>query len=57
MGEAALADDAKKAREPLPEGNHGIAAMYPGDAGIERDARVVFTESFEEDSRASMSRP
>ena len=55
LAESALADDAKIVREPLPEGNHGIAAMYPGDAGIERDARVVFTESFEEDSRASMS--
>ncbi len=37
---------------PLPtpaiaEGNTGIAAKYPGDAGIERDPNVVFVESFE----------
>jgi hypothetical protein len=28
----------------------GIATKYPGDAGIERDPRVVFVEDFEEDS-------
>ncbi|MBC7287764.1 MAG: hypothetical protein H5T86_06915 [Armatimonadetes bacterium] len=26
----------------------GFAAAYPGDAGIERDSRVIFTEQFEE---------
>jgi len=31
----------------LPEGNTGIAAKHPGDAGIERDPDVVFVESFE----------
>jgi len=31
----------------LPEGNHGIAARYPGDRGIENDADVLFVESFE----------
>jgi hypothetical protein len=31
----------------IPEGNSGIAAKYPGDAGIERDPDVVFVESFE----------
>ena len=54
LAASALADDSKKAREPLPEGNRGIAALYPGDVGIERDAKVVFTESFEEDSLSSM---
>ena len=28
----------------------GIAAKYPGDVGIEKDARVVFAENFEEPS-------
>ena len=31
----------------IPEGNTGIAAKYPGDIGIEKDADVIFTESFE----------
>jgi hypothetical protein len=31
----------------MPEGNAGIAAMYPGDVGIEKDPDVVFVESFE----------
>jgi hypothetical protein len=31
----------------IPEGNTGIAAKYPGDAGIEKDPDVVFVESFE----------
>ncbi len=30
-----------------PENADGIAARYPGDAGIERDPRVLFAESFE----------
>lgn len=38
----ALADEAK-----LPEGAVGLAARYPGDAGIEKDAEVVFAENFE----------
>jgi len=33
---------------PLPEGNTGIAAKYPGDAGIENDPAVVFHDDFEE---------
>jgi hypothetical protein len=33
--------------EPLPEGNAGIAARYPGDAGIASDPAVIFTEDFE----------
>ena len=32
---------------PLPEGHQGIAAHYPGDAGIERHADVLFVESFD----------
>ena len=34
---------------PLPEGDRGLAAKYPGDAGIEKDAAVVFVERFEDD--------
>ncbi len=36
--------------EPLPEGRTGLAAQYPGDAGIERDPRVIFVERFDEES-------
>jgi hypothetical protein len=34
--------------------SEGIAAAYPGDAGIERDPRVVFVESFEQASLESL---
>jgi len=33
--------------EKLPEGAVGIAAQYPGDAGIEKDPRVLLHEDFE----------
>jgi hypothetical protein len=39
---AAAAPEAK-----LPEGPAGIAAGFPGDAGIERDGRVLLHEDFE----------
>jgi hypothetical protein len=32
---------------PLPEGNNGIAAHYPGDVGIDSDPAVVFADDFE----------
>ena len=32
---------------PLPEGNTGIAARYPGDAGIAADAAVIYADDFE----------
>lgn len=32
---------------PLPQGERGIAAKYPGDRGIEKDAAVVFHDDFE----------
>lgn len=35
------------AAEPLPEGDEGIAAAYPGDAGIDADPAVVFFDDFE----------
>jgi hypothetical protein len=31
----------------LPEGGAGLAAKYPGDAGLEKDPDVVFAESFD----------
>ena len=33
---------------PLPEGNAGLAARYPGDAGIEKDPAVVLHADFED---------
>jgi hypothetical protein len=33
--------------EPLPEGNSGIAARYPGDVGIASDPAVIFADDFE----------
>lgn len=33
--------------EPLPEGNSGIAARYPGDGGISADPGVLFFDDFE----------
>ncbi len=45
----------KGAKEPrLPEGDKGIAARYPGDIGIAKDADVVFTEGFEGGSPAGL---
>jgi predicted amidohydrolase len=41
----ALAD-----KETSPKASVGIAAKYPGDAGIEKDPRGVFAENFEEPS-------
>src|SRR5262245_49383132 len=32
---------------PLPSGDTGIAARYPGDAGIASDATVIFADDFE----------
>ena len=39
--------------EPLPQGNTGIAARYPGDAGIASDPAVIFTDDFESYSSAA----
>ena len=33
--------------DPLPEGNSGIAARYPGDKGIDKDPAVLFADDFE----------
>lgn len=42
------------AAESLPSGS-GLAAKYPGDAGIERDARVVQVEQFEQADIAALA--
>jgi len=41
------ADGPSSALIPLPEGNQGIAARYPGDRGIEADPAVLFHDDFE----------
>jgi hypothetical protein len=38
---------------PLPEGNTGLAAKYPGDVGIEKDPAVVSHADFEDCRTAS----
>jgi hypothetical protein len=38
---------------PLPEGNAGLAAKYPGDVGISSDPSVLFFDDFESYSSAS----
>ena len=37
----------------LPEGNNGIAARYPSDAGIAADPEVIFADDFESYSSAA----
>jgi hypothetical protein len=44
---AALAVTGRSHGEPLSEGAAGIAAAYPRDEGIEKDARVLFVEKFD----------
>src|SRR5262249_45163738 len=40
--------------KPAPK--EGLAGLYPGDAGIERDPRVIFVESFEHDSLDALAK-
>lgn len=49
-GAAAGQTTASMALPTLPEGDAGIAAKYPGDAGIQRDPAVVFHDGFEQDA-------
>src|SRR5438105_11533126 len=35
----------KPVTKPVP--SEGLAALYPGDEGLERDPRVLFVENFE----------
>jgi hypothetical protein len=46
----ALATVVQTTAQPQSFPTNGLAMRYPGDAGIERDPRVVFAEDFEEDS-------
>ncbi len=39
------------AQEPLPEGDKGLAAKYPGDVGIAKDPAVVLHDDFEDKSK------
>ena len=43
-------ETAKSAFPPLPEGDAGISAKYPGDVGIEKDPAVVFVDRFEDNT-------
>jgi hypothetical protein len=47
-----LALAATASAQPLPEGNSGIAARYPGDVGIASDPSVIFADDFESYSKA-----
>lgn len=53
MGALAAAVSMTVAGAPLPEGNTGIAAKYPNDAGISNDGAVLFFDDFEGYSDAS----
>ncbi len=43
-----------RAADPLPSGP-GLAAKYPGDAGIEKDPRVLLVERFEQPDIATLA--
>jgi predicted amidohydrolase len=40
--------------KPVPK--EGLASLYPGDKGIERDPRVIFVENFEHDSLDALAK-
>jgi hypothetical protein len=42
-----------QAPPPLPTGNNGIAARYPGDVNIRADANVIYADNFESYSTPS----
>ena len=43
-------EPAQENRRPVkPAPKEGLASLYPGDTGIERDPRVIFVENFEDD--------
>ena len=47
---------ANAANGTLPEGRTGISVRYPGDRRMEKDANVVFVESFDAGSVATISK-
>jgi hypothetical protein len=55
VGLAAFAaiDRSEAQNPPLPQGNNGLAARYPGDVGIASDPAVIFADDFESYSGAS----
>jgi hypothetical protein len=53
-GPVANGQEEAAAQDALPEGDNGLAARYPGDAGIEQDPDVIFVENFEADSRDAL---
>ena len=56
LGVAISVGAQRPVRARLPEGSVGIAAKYPGDAGIERDPRVIFVEKFDAGSIEAVAR-
>lgn len=51
------APPAKKTADPVkPAPKEGLASLYPGDTGIERDPRVIFVENFEHDSLDTLAK-
>jgi hypothetical protein len=50
VGSAFSQQPTKPATTPGTSTKEGLAARYPGDAGLERDPSVVFIENFEQDS-------
>ena len=44
-------DSSAQGDKPVP--NEGLAALYPGDEGLERDPRVLLVENFETDPKTS----
>ncbi len=50
LGTRAPAQVNERSHGPLPDGDQGIAARYPGDIGIAKDPAIVFVEDFEEES-------
>ena len=51
LASSCMAACAQGGRSPLPEGQKGIAARYPGDVGIARDRDVIFVEKFDDSLR------
>jgi hypothetical protein len=48
IARSAQAEPAGATVAPLPEGDMGLAAKYPGDAGLKRDPAVIHYDGFED---------
>lgn len=53
IGTAFAATTQAQTPAPLPIGNNGIAAKYPGDVNIKSDSKVLFADDFESYSSPS----